>query len=146
MAKQHRNRKQRGPHRTATRPSRGQSSPRREPAELGPLIGPLRQGLRAADPTAFWVTAAPIVTVLEEPGELSAQLPDGVDLLQSFIDVDVAETTALLHMVAAMSRDDLLRGRSRRASHVPAPAHPTGGHRAEPGEGHGDSGVRRWGR
>lgn len=115
MAKQHRNRKQRGPHRTATRPSRGQSSPRREPAELGPLIGPLRQGLRAADPTAFWVTAAPIVTVLEEPGELSAQLPDGVDLLQSFIDVDVAETTALLHMVAAMSRDDLLRGRSRRA-------------------------------
>lgn len=117
MAKKHRNRTHRSPHRPRTHRARGRAEsagPGASSAENAPLE-PLRGALRAADPTAFWVTAAPIVTLVDEPGELADQLPDGVDLLQTFIDVNVAETTALLHMVAALSRDDLLRARCRRA-------------------------------
>lgn len=89
----------------------------------------LREALRAPEPTQFWVTAAPLVTILEEPGELGDTLPGGVDLLQTMIEVNVAETTALLHMVAAMSRDDQLRERARAAlpaRRQPVPAHVSG--------------------
>ncbi|MGO1200946.1 MAG: hypothetical protein ACTMKY_13720 [Dermabacteraceae bacterium] len=40
-------------------------------------------------------------------------LPEGVDLLDTFVEINVAETTALLHMVAAMSPEEELRSRAR---------------------------------
>lgn len=68
--------------------------------------------MRDQDVTAFWVTAAPLVPLLaEDPGNL----PEGVDLLQTFIDVDVAETTALLHVVTALSDEEDFRRRGRSA-------------------------------
>ena len=73
----------------------------------------LRPALRSDDPTAFWVVAAPLVTIIADPSDLSVALPDGVDQLDTFIEIDVAETTALLHMVAAMGPDEELRSRAR---------------------------------
>ena len=66
----------------------------------------LRPALRSDDPTAFWVVAAPLVTIIADPSDLSVALPEGVDQLDTFLEVDVAETTALLHMVAAMGPDE----------------------------------------
>ncbi|MDN5653971.1 MAG: hypothetical protein L0G46_02620, partial [Kocuria sp.] len=114
------------------RPIRASSTTRRpvaSPSAQAPLIGPLREALRAPDPTQFWVDASPIITILEEPGDLDEALPQGVDLLQSFIDTNIAETTALLHMVSALSQDDQLRDRARGAlpaRRQPLPAHITG--------------------
>ena len=73
----------------------------------------LRPALRSDDPTAFWVVAAPLVTIIADPSDLSVALPDGVDQLDTFLEIDVAETTALLHMVAAMGPDEELRSRAR---------------------------------
>ena len=73
----------------------------------------LRPALRSDDPTAFWVVAAPLVTIIADPSDLSVALPEGVDQLDTFLEVDVAETTALLHMVAAMGPDEELRSRAR---------------------------------
>ena len=73
----------------------------------------LRPALRSDDPTAFWVVAAPLVTIIADPSDLSVALPEGVDQLDTFLEVDVAETTALLHMIAAMGPDEELRSRAR---------------------------------
>src|SRR5690625_2332891 len=74
--------------------------PASDPAAQNPLIPMLRPALQDADVTAFWVTAAPLVPMLaEDPGDL----PEGIDLLQTFIDVNIAESTALLHVIAAIS-------------------------------------------
>lgn len=127
MKDRHR-RSRRHPHRMATRRHRHHPAAP-PPAAEAPLLGVLREALRAPEPTQFWVAAAPLVTILEEPGELADSLPEGVDLLETMIEVNVAETTALLHMVVAMSRDDLLRERARRAlpaRRQPVPAHVSG--------------------
>ena len=73
----------------------------------------LRPALRSEDPTAFWVAAAPLITEMADPQHHLEELPEGVDLLDTFLEIDVAETTALLHMVAAMSPDDGLRSRAQ---------------------------------
>lgn len=128
MTDKHRRRGRREPLRTATRRPRLQN-PAPPPAADNPLLNTLRGALRSPEPTQFWVAAAPIVAILEEPGELGEGLPEGVDMLQTFIDVDVAETTALLHVVAALSCEDLLRARARRALTAraqPVPPHVTG--------------------
>ncbi|WP_394216438.1 hypothetical protein [Brachybacterium vulturis] len=83
-----------------------------DPAAGNPLVPMLRPALRDQDITAFWITAAPLIPLLaEDPGDL----PAGVDLLQTFLDVDIAETTALLHVIAAMSPDEGFRQRARAA-------------------------------
>lgn len=116
MTKKGRNRKHRGPNRSATRRhSAGPAAPSGPPSALEPLVGSLREALRDPDPIAFWAHATSIVVLVDEPGELADLLPDGMDLLQTFIEVDLAETTALLHMVAALSRDELTRARAQRA-------------------------------
>lgn len=129
--RRHRSRSPRQPNRQATRKGNPGRDRANEPPAAAPdaLLEPLRQALRDPDPTAFWLTAAPLVTVVEEPGELASALPAGVDLLQTFIDVDIAETTALLHMVAAMGGDELVQARSRRAlrdRRQPVPPHVSG--------------------
>ncbi|HLQ81096.1 MAG TPA: hypothetical protein VK122_08390 [Brachybacterium sp.] len=87
--------------------------PAAEPLAETPLMKMLRPALRSDDPTAFWVVAAPLVTIIADPSDLSVALPDGVDQLDTFLEIDVAETTALLHMVAAMGPDEELRSRAR---------------------------------
>ncbi|MGO2608752.1 MAG: hypothetical protein ACTH8V_16665, partial [Brachybacterium tyrofermentans] len=83
------------------------------PAAENPLVQVLRPALRSDDPTAFWIAAAPLVTEIARPQHGLTKLPDGVDLLDTFIEINVAETTALLHMVAAMCPDEELRSRAR---------------------------------
>ena len=74
----------------------------------------LRPALRSVeDPTAFWVAAAPLIMEMADPQHHLEELPEGVDLLDTFLEIDVAETTALLHMVAAISPDDGLRSRAQ---------------------------------
>lgn len=87
--------------------------PAAEPLAETPLMKMLRPALRSDDPTAFWVVAAPLVTIIADPSDLSVTLPDGMDQLDTFLEVDVAETTALLHMIAAMGPDEELRSRAR---------------------------------
>lgn len=92
-------------------------------------MAPLREALRASDPTDFWVTAAPLASLVEDPGDLADALPEGVDLLQTLIETDIAETTALLHVMGALSRNDLTRQRVRRALETrrqPVPPHVSG--------------------
>lgn len=130
MAKKHAGRKRRPPHRTATRrEGTGRGAARHVPLGQDPLMAGLREALRQPDPIAFWGAATSVVVLVDEPGGLTDDLPEGTDLLQSFIDVDIAETTALLHMVAAMSKDDLKRLRARNAvreRRQPVPPHVSG--------------------
>lgn len=108
---------------------RPHSGPAAEPLEQTPLMAMLRPALRSDDPTAFWVVAAPLISIITDPSELSQMLPEGVDELDTFLEIDVAETTALLHMVAAMAPDGDLRSRARlglTARRQPMPEHITG--------------------
>ncbi|GAA1287715.1 MAG: hypothetical protein ACTHV2_07655 [Brachybacterium sp.] len=100
------------PHRRTAHPARPATTPA-EPAAENPLIQVLRPALRSDDPTAFWVAAAPLVTEIADLQHHSEELPEGVDLLDTFLEINVAETTALLHMVAAMCPDAELRSRAR---------------------------------
>lgn len=59
------------------------------------------------------MAAAPLVTELANLEHQAEVLPEGVDLLDTFLEINVAETTALLHMVAAMSPDEGLRSRAQ---------------------------------
>ena len=59
------------------------------------------------------MAAAPLVTELANLEHQAEVLPEGVDLLDTFLEINVAETTALLHMVAAMGPDEELRSRAR---------------------------------
>lgn len=117
MARKPPARKRRQPNRSATRrPGSPRQAARHDPAAEDVLLASLRQALRDPDPIAFWGAATSIVVLVDEPpSELAEALPQGVDLLQMFIDVDVAETTALLHMVGALATDELTRARARRA-------------------------------
>lgn len=129
VAKKHRNRSaRRSPHRTATRQARPPRprGPQTERLEDLDLFQTLRRALRSEDPTAFLLTAAPIAQVVAE-GTVDENLPEGwVGLLDSFCEVDVAETTALLHVIAALSPDELVRARLRRVldqRRQPVPGH-----------------------
>ncbi|MGO1896227.1 MAG: hypothetical protein ACTH1O_10340 [Brachybacterium sp.] len=99
-------------HHRAPHASRHAPSPA-EPVAENPLIWVLRPALRSDDPVAFWVAAAPLVTELADLQQHPEELPEGVDLLDTFIEINVAETTALLHMIAAMCPDEDLRSRAR---------------------------------
>ena len=98
--------------RHALHTSRHAPSPVESAAE-NPLIRVLRPALGSDDPSAFWVAAAPLVTELANLEHQAEVLPEGVDLLDTFLEINVAETTALLHMVAAMSPDEGLRSRAQ---------------------------------
>lgn len=117
VAKKHRNRSaRRSPHRTATRrPARSAGGAAyRDPIQDLELVQTLRRALRSPDPTAFLLAAAPIAQVIAE-GEVDDDLPEGwVGLLESFCEVDIAETTALLHVIAALTPDELVRARLHR--------------------------------
>ena len=69
-----------------------------DPAADNPLVSVLRPALRDRDVTAFWVATSPLVPMLSE-AQPPGQLPAGIDLLQTFVEIDIAETTALLHKI-----------------------------------------------
>ena len=100
-------------HEAARRRARQAPAPA-DPAADNPLVPLLRPALRDRDVTAFWVAASPLVPMLSET-QMPGHLPEGVDLLQTFIEIDIAETTALLHMVAALSPDQDFQRRARAA-------------------------------
>lgn len=113
MAKKHGKSPRRAPHRSATR----RSAPTRTHSDehdlaSQPLISGLRMALRAPDAGAFLVAGGQIARqALLMEGEEHA--PDWVTLLGSFVEIDIAETTAVLHLAAAMTEDQLLRRRLR---------------------------------
>src|SRR5699024_4359312 len=100
-------------HEAARRRARQDPAPA-DPAADNPLVPLLRPALRDRDVTAFWVAASPLVPMLSET-QMPGHLPERVDLLQTFIEIDIAETTALLHMVAALSPDQDFQRRARAA-------------------------------
>lgn len=134
-------RSRRPPNRSATRQSNQNTERRRDrpsrrdlPASLpgsDPATAELMQGVRrsllSGDPAAFLVDASAIISVAEAA---SANLPeDWIGPLEAFAEIDIAETTALLHVATAFIGDDLQR---RRLQHVlagrrqPLPGYVTG--------------------
>lgn len=72
----------------------------------------LRSALRADDIVPFLVTGTMVAEIALNPPE--APPPGDAGLLDSLLEVDIAETTALLHLVAALAEDELTRARIKR--------------------------------
>lgn len=108
-------RKRGSPHHHATR-RQARHHHRVEPdtfdAEAQPLIRTLRDALRSEDPTVFLVAGTMVAALVLDP--ITPTPAGDAGLLDSFLDVDIAETTALLHLVAALTDDDLQRARIER--------------------------------
>lgn len=128
--------RRRPPNRSATRstasrsrhPSAGPSDlPVPEGSEGQDLMMGLRRSLRSGDPAAFLVDASAVVTLATAT---EADLPDGwVGLLEAMCEIDIAETTALLHVASAFAGDDLSRHRLLRVlatRRQPMPGYVTG--------------------
>lgn len=103
-------RKRRSPHHNATRRTpRDHHRPPTFDVETQPLIHLLRDSLRDDDPVAFLVNGtnvAAMMLAMPEP-----ETPGDVSLLQSFMEVDIAETTAVLHVAREFVEDELTRAR-----------------------------------
>lgn len=111
-----RKRRRTEPRRDATRrrPTARHDSPR---AEDQPLIAGFREALRTPDGIAMLDVMGGIVeaTRQDRASVLRSESPvDLAELVQTFIEVDIAETTAALHVIAAYIEDDVLRVRIRR--------------------------------
>ncbi|MDQ2796395.1 MAG: DUF6398 domain-containing protein [Actinomycetota bacterium] len=111
MAKRGRDRRQ--PHRAATRPQR---APRAHTDSWDPnsqpLVAGLRESLRSPNPTDFLLAASALVEALTSShGSTQVTLADLVD---SFVDIEIAETTAALHAIAALVPDELMAARLSR--------------------------------
>ncbi|KAB7745707.1 hypothetical protein GA707_07340 [Nostocoides sp. F2B08] len=93
----------------------------------GELMQGLRRSLRSGDPATFLVDASAIVALAEAT---DADLPeDWVGLMEAFAEIDIAETTALLHVASAFAGDDLHRRRLQRILAMrrqPMPGYVTG--------------------
>lgn len=114
--------RRRPPNRSATRGRPGRiahpsgSARDDHPALRDPATGELMQGLRrslhSGDPATFLVDASAVIALAEAT---DADLPqDWVGLLEAFAEIDIAETTALLHVASAFAGDDLGRRRLQR--------------------------------
>lgn len=80
-----------------------------------PLIRDMRTALRG-EPFAFVALMSSILAALEaERAPGAATAPSLTEVVESFLDIDIAETTAALHAIAAMTADELLAARIRRA-------------------------------
>ncbi|HET8600505.1 MAG TPA: hypothetical protein VFL99_09275 [Segeticoccus sp.] len=112
--------------RSATRrpPSRDHAGPPSDDPRDQPLIQSLRTALRE-DPLGFILSVSMLVTAIEAGPEDLAPRPGSerppagqgvtlVELTESFLDTDIAETTAALHVLAALTGDDLQAARIRR--------------------------------
>ncbi len=72
----------------------------------------LRDSLRSPDPTTILVTGTMVAIMAIDPDR--HEDPAGAQLIESFLDVDIAEITVVLHLAAALTADDLLRARIHR--------------------------------
>jgi len=108
------------PSRTAQQ-SRGRYTPRPVHDEPDILRG-VRRALSSGAPLDMLAQGAMLLSVvdprssspLERARGEDAELPNRDDLVASFIDVDVRETSTLLAVIAEMCGDELLRARIRR--------------------------------
>lgn len=120
----------RTPHRAATRqhpPRRAPGGPS-TPGDFDPDSQPLIQGLRAAlrhpDPTSILVAGCAVAHQLLVTAR--DRIPGEATLLESFLEVPLAETTAVLHLAAALTHDDLIRAEITRTlaeRRHPVPSH-----------------------
>lgn len=114
MAKKGRRSAKHAPHRSATRrptSNRGHEADAFNPATTELITG-LRTALRSHDVTEFLVIAAALGDAVRDVDAEPA--PEGwASFVDSMIEVDLAETTALLHVLAATTPDDLERRRIR---------------------------------
>lgn len=83
--------------------------------EVPQLIGDLRRALRSKDPLEPVVLVSSLMSVLDRP-DTAPDVPSLALLVDSFIDIEYAETTAALHIMAMLTGDDLLRRRIRGAT------------------------------
>lgn len=122
MAKKHGGKSRRSSHRAVHRSATRLTVPRREehPAEDArdqPLIQGLRQSLRD-DPLAFILSVSTLLAALDVDGEAGpaadGPTPTAPELVDSFLGTDIAETTAALHVIAALTSDELTAARIRR--------------------------------
>lgn len=85
----------------------------------------VRRALQSPDMTSILVQGATIAAIALEPDTVERP-PGWLGLVDSFIDVDIAETTVLLHFIGAFTTDELQRARVRRElanRRQPVPAH-----------------------
>ena len=78
-----------------------------------PLIDGFRRALRDESPTNLLMTVAGIMELVDE----SAPRTDGADLdvlVDSFAEIDIREMTAVLHVLAALTANELLEARIRK--------------------------------
>lgn len=65
--------------------------------EVGGRPRTVPSALHSEDPTAFSVATSPLVTEAASPHPRAASLPEAVDLLETVLEIDVAETTTVQH-------------------------------------------------
>ncbi len=140
-----------GPHnrrRKAGQAKRGQARPVRRPqARPRDLLAAVRHQLTSGEPLDFVAYVSALLAAIDPRGQHPFQ-PDHGDLperttlptlLESFAEVELPETTALLAAVAELGPDDLTRARARRA--LTARSHPLPDWLARLGE---TTVYRRW--
>lgn len=65
--------------------------------EVGGRPRTIPGALHYEDPTEFSVATSPLVTDAASPQPRAAGLPEGMDLLETVLEIDVAETPAVQH-------------------------------------------------
>src|SRR4051794_36839637 len=103
----------------AKRPSGRSGSPRSTRGQREPsLIDNIAAALGAPDPLPLLSIASSLLSVLEDRSPLAGRdqpaQPSRDDVLKSFFEVALPETSALLAAVAGLSDDDVLKHRVRR--------------------------------
>lgn len=142
MPKRNRRRKPK-PTRPGQRKGSRRSSARPPHPEETDLVRDVTEALESDEPVLLLGMVSALLASLEPPGrspfdtEPEPDLPTRDELIATFLDVDLPETSALLTVVAAFSRDDMLRRRVHRE--IAARAHVLPGwlvelHRATPSE------------
>ncbi len=83
-------------------------------AEAQPLLQELKRGLYSDDPLDLLMTVSGLVVALEPAPLATAGDEPPTDLrtlVESFLEIDLAPTTAALHVLAVLTEDDLLARR-----------------------------------
>jgi hypothetical protein len=85
-------------------------------AAAQPLMQSIRRSMRADHPLDLLATVSAVMSMTESRAGLGEEGPSVsmLDLVESFEEIDLAETTAALHVIATLSPDDLLTARIRR--------------------------------
>jgi len=121
--------RRRQPNRTATRREQP-TRPGRPDQDLGPEAQPLVQEIRSAlrdeDRLQIIRLMSSLVEVFDAAGGDPGPPISLVEFTDTFLDVDIAETTAALHVLAALTDDEVLASRIRRtvsSRRQPVPDH-----------------------